>query len=383
MNKKIRLLALLADVLLAGLFLLTFAFFHHVLPRMRARSAVAERQQLAALQAEAEPAAEPEAEPEPEPEPMSEPEAEAEPETESVPEPAAEPEPEPEPEPDDRTEWQIKFAEHFTDEIVKTENSYSSPDISITITTYDNAEEVENDPWAFRNVYYVADIYVSSVECFRGWMANDLFADYNTQDVLEMAEASNALLAMTGDFFSYQLHGITVRNGMVYRRDDTKSDICVLFRDGRMETYGPGEYSKDELLDSGNVWQIWDFGPELLDENGQPLEEHNTTETIRQGENPRSAIGYYEPGHYCFVVVDGRQKGWSFGMRLNELGAIFSGLGCKCAYNLDGGGSAVLIYDDQLYSRMSNGGGRELGDILLIAEPAEAVEINPEGGILP
>ena len=26
------------------------------------------------------------------------------------------------------------------------------------------------------------------------------------------------------------------------------------------------------------------------------------------GGNPRSCIGYYEPGHYCFVIVDGRQK---------------------------------------------------------------------------
>jgi exopolysaccharide biosynthesis protein len=35
--------------------------------------------------------------------------------------------------------------------------------------------------------------------------------------------------------------------------------------------------------------------------------------------NPRSAIGYYEPGHYCFIVVDGRQNGYSDGMTLDEL----------------------------------------------------------------
>ena len=83
--------------------------------------------------------------------------------------------------------------------------------------------------------------------------------------------------------------------------------------------------------------------------------------------NPRSAIGYYEPGHYCFVVVDGRQDGYSYGLRIPELAAIFEELGCTEAYNLDGGGSAVMVFNHEKYSRQSNG-GRDLGDIIYVAE---------------
>ena len=88
--------------------------------------------------------------------------------------------------------------------------------------------------------------------------------------------------------------------------------------------------------------------------------------------NPRSAIGYYEPGHYCFVVVDGRQSGYAKGMSIPELAALFEELGCTKAYNLDGGGSAVMVFNHKRYSKQSNGGGRDLGDILLIREPVAA-----------
>ena len=83
--------------------------------------------------------------------------------------------------------------------------------------------------------------------------------------------------------------------------------------------------------------------------------------------NPRSAIGYYEPGHYCLVIVDGRQDGHSAGMRIPHLAQVFADLGCTCAYNLDGGGTAVMLFNGEIYSRQSNG-GRDLGDILLITE---------------
>ena len=67
------------------------------------------------------------------------------------------------------------------------------------------------------------------------------------------------------------------------------------------------------------------------------------------------------------MVVDGRQDGYSYGLRIPELAAIFEELGCTEAYNLDGGASAVMTFNDAIYSRPSNG-GRALGDALLIKE---------------
>ena len=68
------------------------------------------------------------------------------------------------------------------------------------------------------------------------------------------------------------------------------------------------------------------------------------------------------------MVVDGRQPGYSDGMLMWELAYIFEGLGCRCAYILDGGGTAVMIFDHERYSQQSNGADRQIGDIVLIAE---------------
>ena len=42
------------------------------------------------------------------------------------------------------------------------------------------------------------------------------------------------------------------------------------------------------------------------------------------------------------VTVDGRQSGYSVGVTLAEMGRLMKSLGAKHAFNLDGGGSAVM-----------------------------------------
>ena len=59
--------------------------------------------------------------------------------------------------------------------------------------------------------------------------------------------------------------------------------------------------------------------------------------------HPRTAIGVGPHGHVLFlVVVDGRQKQFSEGMNLYELGQVMIGLGCWTATNMDGGGSSIM-----------------------------------------
>jgi exopolysaccharide biosynthesis protein len=132
-----------------------------------------------------------------------------------------------------------------------------------------------------------------------------------------------------------------------------------------MVTHDWGSYNIQDILDK-NPLQVWSFGPVLLDANGQPRDSYDISDAV-SFPNPRSAIGYYEPGHYALVIVDGRQEGHSAGMRIPQLAQVFADLGCTAAYNLDGGGTAVMMFNGAFFSRQSNG-GRDLGDILLITE---------------
>ena len=330
----------LLDLLLVGAILLTFAFFHHVLPALQTQWA---RQESAATQPQA-------------PTDTSE-KTETEPVTEAPAETTAPTEP------DNRTEWQKKFSDRFTDEVVMTENSYTSPEVSITIETVVEGEGNQ------KITYYVADIYVASPENFVTRTAHGQMRYFDTQPVEEMAAEANAILAISGDFLTYQKNGFLLRNGEVYAADRNYS-ICVLYPDGTMETYDRGTYKVEDIL-AKNPLQVWSFGPVLLDENGNVRDSYEVSDAVSYP-NPRSAIGYYEPGHYCFVVVDGRQEGHSRGMRIPQLAQVFADLGCSAAYNLDGGGTAVMLFDGETISRQSNG-GRDLGDMLVITEAGYSV----------
>ena len=323
------------DILLTGAVLCVFALFHHVIPRMNAAN-MEPPKPTSVVSRTAEPTAQPESG------------ADAE----STPEPTVEVI-------DTRTEWQKKFAEHFTDEIVSTDNTYTSPDVSITISTITVGEG------GYSSQCHIADIYIARIENFQTYFATGSYGYYASESALGIDRDSGALISINGDYCNNQTSGFLVRNGELYFSEQTSNDICVLYRDGTMATFGPGEYNVDEQL-TKEPWQVWKFGPKLLDADGVPMTEFNTTSEIKW-ENPRSGVGYYEPGHYCFVVVDGRQNGYSRGLTMDEFAQLFADLGCKAAYNLDGGASAVMTFNDAEYSRPSNG-GRDLGDVLLIKE---------------
>ena len=111
----------------------------------------------------------------------------------------------------------------------------------------------------------------------------------------------------------------------------------------------------------------------LLDENGKAMTKFNTNVGPA---NPRSVIGYYEPGHYCLVQVDGRrtesrlEKGKiNVGMTMKQTSALMEQLGCAAAYNLDGGQSSVLWYNGENLSNPYNG-GRNVMDAVLILDGA-------------
>ena len=82
--------------------------------------------------------------------------------------------------------------------------------------------------------------------------------------------------------------------------------------------------------------------------------------------HPRTAIGADRTGATLWlVVVDGRQKGYSEGMDLQELAVVMQDLGCWSATNMDGGGSSIMGLRDktgkmQILNRPS---GRLLGAV--------------------
>ena len=210
---------------------------------------------------------------------------------------------------------------------------------------------------------YIADVWVRNIAYFMTGFAKEEYGKGLRQMPLDIANAYHATLAVSGDYYGARERGIVIRNGDLYR-DSVNADTCVLYADGVMETYYKADFDLQAAIARG-AYQAWSFGPRLL-EDGHALD---TFDSDVQGLNPRCAIGYYEPGHYCFVVIDGRQSGYSKGMTMQQLSKLFESLGCKDAYNLDGGQSAMMVFRGEIVNQPYHG-GRKISDILYIGGSA-------------
>ncbi|MCL2672485.1 MAG: phosphodiester glycosidase family protein [Clostridiales bacterium] len=266
-----------------------------------------------------------------------------------TPEPTPEPTPTPVPTPDGLCGGRYDV---FTDgEVIETENSYQTDRIALFY------EELvwtkEDSPIGKRMYIHICHIYVQDIESFQAFT----YREHTRMKAI--ATKVDAVFAISGDFYAWRDEGLVVRNGEVIRATvDTYRDICVIYRDGRMESFERGHYSADIAQDP-DVWHILSFGPILLDEEGRALKQFHTEGVSASGRpvtsNPghyatrtaRVGIGYYAPGHYVIVNVEFPGKR-SAGIYMTEFAELMESLGCEKAYNLDGGRTARMWFGNAL-----------------------------------
>ena len=249
-----------------------------------------------------------------------------------------------------------------------TDTSYTDGSTSIELST------VTSGSGDGTVTYYVAEVTLTDATTLRSAFAKDQFGENITQATSSIAADNDAIFAINGDYYGFRDTGIVIRNGVVYR-DEPAREGLVFYTDGRVEVYDETTTSADELLADG-AWNTVSFGPAIV-EDGAVVEGIEDVEVDTnfgnhsiQGDQPRTAVGVIDENHLVFVVVDGRQTGYSEGVTLTELADIMTDLGATTAYNLDGGGSSTMYFDGEVVNRPSNGGERGTSDILYIADAA-------------
>ncbi|MBE6484645.1 MAG: phosphodiester glycosidase family protein [Actinomycetaceae bacterium] len=247
-----------------------------------------------------------------------------------------------------------------------TDTSYVASNASIqleTVTTGSGEDTL---------TYYVATVDASDGTAIRSAFAKNSYGTNITDKTSTIASENNAIFAINGDYYGFRDTGILIRNGVIYRDDAARTGLAI-YRDGTMKIYDETTTSAQELVDAG-VWNTLSFGPALV-ENGEVISGIDSLEIDTnfgnhsiQGEQPRTLIGQKEDGTFVFVVVDGRNKGYSRGATMIEAAEIMQSLGCVTAYNLDGGGSSTMYFNGEVINQPSNGGERGTSDILYIED---------------
>jgi len=246
-----------------------------------------------------------------------------------------------------------------------TDTSYSSQFCTIDIST------VVTGSGDSTVTYYVADVVLTDATVLRSAFADNEFGTNIVEDTSVIAKDNAAVFAINGDYYGFRDTGIVIRNGVVYR-DAGARDGLAFYRDGSVKVYDETATTADALVAAG-VWNTLSFGPAIV-EAGAVVDgitdvevDTNVGNHSIQGDQPRTAIGVIDANHLVFVVVDGRSEGYSEGVSLPELAAIFTGLGCVTAYNIDGGGSSTMYFHGGLVNDpLGKGQERGTSDILYI-----------------
>ena len=177
---------------------------------------------------------------------------------------------------------------------------------------------------------------------------------------LKIAQRENVLFAITDDFYYYRATnnertGIIIRDGVI-RGEKTVAhthnrfptlDVLALFEDGSMRTFASDAHTAQEYLDMG-VTDTWAFGPTLVQEGEVPR--YFYSQDYQSYREPRCALGMISPGEYCALMVTGRKTG-SKGATLGWMAEKMLAMGAVEALNLDGGGTAAIIFNGQLINR--------------------------------
>ncbi|MDC7803950.1 phosphodiester glycosidase family protein [Sphingomonas sp. BLCC-B65] len=256
-------------------------------------------------------------------------------------------------------------ASDATAEKTLTDTSYRDGSTSVTVST------VTTGSGSDIVTYYVADVTLGTATELRSAFANNQFGENIVQTTSEIAAAHDAVFAINGDYYGFRSTGIEIRNGVIYRDEPARQGLAF-YLDGHVEVYDEAQTSADALLAAG-VWNTLSFGPAIV-EGGQVVSgiddvevDTNVGNHSIQGDQPRTAVGVIDDNHLVFVVVDGRQSGYSEGVTLPELADIMISLGATTAYNLDGGGSSTMYFNGTVINSPSNGGERGTSDILYLA----------------
>lgn len=227
--------------------------------------------------------------------------------------------------------------------------------------------------------YCVADIYVRDIHSLRGAFTHGVFPErgkVSLEPIKKMAADNNAILAINCDYCEIRNNGITYRNGVMYR-ETARAEVAVIYENGVMDVLTDAEYRALSDAQKAEIWQTTAFAPGLVKDGVQMT--GITGSSVYRELHPRSGIGYFEPGHYCFVQADGRAPGYSDGVSLDEFAAIMYELGVQEGYNMDGGSSSEIVFMGQTYNRPSgvqvgSTGGRYNSDILYICNTDEIPE---------
>lgn len=169
--------------------------------------------------------------------------------------------------------------------------------------------------------------------------------EFTRQTTSSFVNAHGLAAAINGDFYTIDtgatanVNGLSMSKGRIGSppaAGDNRDNSLVILHNNEPRIIS------DPVIPVGARDAV--SGNQLLLANGR-----NVTPAGRytRALNPHTAVGVdVDTGRVFFMVVDGRQPGYSAGMRTRAMARMLKAFGVDDAINLDGGGSSTLVFAD-------------------------------------
>lgn len=199
------------------------------------------------------------------------------------------------------------------------------------------------------------------------------------EQILSMVKRTGAIAGVNGGAFDdpnwdgngFKPGGIVMSGGDLLYSDvgmNTPVNMVGIDQEGLLVA---GRYKPSELMKMG-VQDAVSFQPKFI-VNGKGLIKD---ESEGWGIAPRTCIAQRKDGTIMFLVIDGRQPGYSIGATLYDAQEILLEKGAITAANLDGGSSSVLVKDNQIVNHPSSSYGmRYLPSAFLVFDHPEKIVV--------
>ena len=241
---------------------------------------------------------------------------------------------------------------------------YEDPSITVKITT-GRFEETN---------YMVAYVKVANATQVRSTMSGS----YSTDDTIggiAMAKATNAALAINGDFFSSRRNvGYTARMGKEYKNKCNGTyDVMVI--DDKGDLHILKAPTKDDMIafkeqleaDGGSIINGYTFGPGLVI-NGEKQTGFVDMDIAPDRAAQRMCLAQIGPLEYLCISSEGPEDPGSTGLTLEQFAELVASFeGVINAYNLDGGSSSTMVFNKDKVNSPNNPKRRPLKDIIYFA----------------
>ena len=224
-------------------------------------------------------------------------------------------------------------------------------------------------------VWRIAWVEIASPTQLRTAYAGKTIKKDTTGLVTVMAKQHNAIVAINGDNYTNE----KAKHSFIYRMGEKRQDklnkqkdILIIDENGDFHTFiksvGADKFEKDTGHKIVNAFM---FGPALV-QNGEVLTLDKEYNFNPNGREPRCAIGQLDTLSYVLVIADGRGNSGSDGATHKELAEFMASLGCREAYNLDGGNSAIMVYNNEIYNYKAR--ERDVADVIYFATAVPSEE---------